>query len=85
MPEFVIQHDYSNGADLAFKAGQTVDLDDATAACLETDSPGVLGTSVPEPADEEPEPVEAAEDLDEQDEAPVQDEAPKAKRTRAKA
>lgn len=87
MPEYVIQHNYSNGAELQFSAGQTVDLDEATAAWLEHDSPGILGDTTPEPVDE---PEAEAPAVDEQavDEPEVDEpeaEAPKAKRTRAKA
>ena len=85
MPEYVIQHSYSNGAELQFSAGQTVDLDEATAAWLEHDSPGILGDTAPEPADEPAadEPEDEADDEPADDEP--EDEAPKAKRTRARA
>jgi hypothetical protein len=97
MPEYVIQHNYSNGAELQFSAGQTVDLDEATAAWLEHDSPGILGDTTPEPVDEPEAEAPAVDEqaVDEQavdepevDEPEVDEpeaEAPKAKRTRAKA
>jgi len=60
--DYVIRHAYSNGADLAFQAGQQVELDDATAAWLEHDSPGIISGAKPkaekpdEPSAEEPKP-----------------------------
>jgi len=63
--DYVIRHAYSNGADLAFQAGQEVELDDETAAWLQVDSPGVITPvdgPAPKKAEAEAEAAEPAED-----------------------
>ena len=49
MPAYVVNHAYRAGVLGPWQAGDVIELDDATAAHVEHDSPGCLSAHVPAP------------------------------------